>query len=171
MLLIRRPGASRSREYPLLVRGFRAHWPQDRYLPRHCDTTTSNGVLILFCGVSHKNKRGVWCYAGVRWVIFRLLAIVAALLWAMAASPVHAQQICGWRADLATYLSRVYAEAPVGRGLTEKGTLMEIFAARNGSWTMVETLPNGISCLRGSGDSWSNLPLITREMAPGDETS
>ena len=94
-----------------------------------------------------------------------------ALLLVTAASPVHAQQICGWRADFAAYLSRAYAEAPVGRGLTENGTLMEVFAATNGSWTMVETLPNGISCLRGSGDSWSNIPLITRDTAPGDETS
>ena len=89
----------------------------------------------------------------------------------MAASPVHAQQICGWRTDLAKHLSKVYTEFPVGRGLTKEGTLFEIFAASNGSWTMLETLPNGISCLRGSGDSWSNLPLITRETAPGNETS
>ncbi len=89
----------------------------------------------------------------------------------MAASPVHAQQVCGLRADLANHLSKVYTEVPVGRGLTKNGNLVEIFAARNGSWTMLETLPNGISCLRGSGDSWSNLPLITRETAPENETS
>ena len=89
----------------------------------------------------------------------------------MAASPVHAQQVCGRRADLANHLSNVYTEVPVGRGLTENGTLIEVFAAKNGSWTMLETLPNGISCLRGSGDSWSNLPLITRETAPENETS
>ena len=104
-------------------------------------------------------------------MILRILAITAALLWAMAASPVHGQQVCGMRADLANHLSKVYAEVPVGRGLTENGTLIEIFAAKNGSWTMLETRPNGISCLRGSGNSWSNLPLITRETAPEDETS
>ena len=40
--------------HPLLIRGLRARWAQGRDLARRCKATTYNGVLILFCGVSHK---------------------------------------------------------------------------------------------------------------------
>ncbi len=93
-----------------------------------------------------------------------------ALLLAVAATPTHAQQICAWHADLSKFLLQVYAEAPVGRGLGVNGNLIEIFAASDGSWTLLETQPNGISCLRAAGVAWSNLPpFISRETQPGAE--
>lgn len=90
----------------------------------------------------------------------------------MAATPAQAQLICAWRTDLSKFLLRVHAEVPVGRGLGANGNLIEIFAADDGTWTLLETQPNGISCLRAAGIAWSDVPpLIVRETQPDAENA
>ena len=92
---------------------------------------------------------------------------IAAFLAAFAAMPSHAQGSCAPRADLARVLSQQHSEAPVALGLASNGNLMEVFASKLGeTWTLVMSMPNGISCVVAAGESWSpRLPQVAGEMS------
>ena len=67
--------------------------------------------------------------------------------------------ICAQRSDLVVHLAQEFQERPVARGLSENGTLLEVFASRHGeSWTAVATFANGLSCLIGAGQFWEETP-------------
>ena len=53
-------------------------------------------------------------------------------------------------------------------GVTTGGGIIEIFASDEGSWTMVITQPNGVSCLIAVGQDWEILPMP--EMISGAQT-
>jgi hypothetical protein len=62
---------------------------------------------------------------------------------------------CGPHAELAVALERRYDEKPQFVGLTGQGHLIEVFASvRSGSWTIMLTSPQGVSCLIADGESW-----------------
>lgn len=94
-----------------------------------------------------------------------MIAAAVALIQ-FAPSQAFARQYCSPTSDLTNYLLARYAESPVSQGLSAKGTLMEVFATKDGSsWTLVETLPTGVSCVRASGELWSDNPALAS--APG----
>ncbi len=87
---------------------------------------------------------------------FSLLFTSAVMaLWSM---PVQAQQQqpCANRAEFLNHLSTNYKEAPVAMGLTANGGLLEVVASKDGSWTIIVTMPNGLSCGVASGMSWES---------------
>ena len=57
-------------------------------------------------------------------------------------------------------LAQQYEEAPVAFGLTGNGTgVIELFRAPSGeSWTLVLTMPNGMSRVLVSGGYWTDMP-------------
>jgi hypothetical protein len=61
---------------------------------------------------------------------------------------------CGERSAIVGVLGHTYGERLVGSGLSEAGTLFEIYASRGGSWTIIVTKPDGHSCLVGAGQGW-----------------
>ena len=93
--------------------------------------------------------------------------VVVAFLAGFAAPPSRAQGTCGPRTDLARLLSQQHAEAPVALGLDSNGNLMEIFASKLGeTWTLVMSMPNGISCIVTAGEGWtSRLPQVAGEIS------
>lgn len=76
-------------------------------------------------------------------------------------NPATAQQICGERANFTIKLEQKYAEHPIAMGLTDKGAVLEVFASKNGSWTFLVTMPNGLSCIVASGQSWESLTVTS----------
>ena len=70
-----------------------------------------------------------------------------------------AQPVCGAHNTVSDNLKNAYAEAPVSMGVTTGGGIIEIFASDEGSWTMVITQPNGVSCLIAVGQDWEILPM------------
>lgn len=68
---------------------------------------------------------------------------------------------CAHRNDLLRILAERHSEAPVARGLSETGALLEIFATNDGeTWTALGTFPSGLSCLIASGRFWEVVPII-----------
>ncbi len=60
------------------------------------------------------------------------------------------------RAALVELLGDGYAEVPVAFGLAENGGLIEVFASADGAtWTMVLSMPNGLSYIVTSGADWT----------------
>ena len=89
-----------------------------------------------------------------------LFTSVVVVLWSV---PVQARQQpppCANRADFLNHLSANYKEAPVAMGLTANGGLLEVVASADGSWTIIVTMPNGMSCGVASGMSWESTAEI-----------
>jgi hypothetical protein len=90
----------------------------------------------------------------------RKLLLAGALLigWSLLPSAAQAQAVCGDRGELIKKLEKSYSETPQSMGLASNGSMIEIYASPNGSWTIVMTQPDGVTCLMAAGDNWENLP-------------
>ncbi len=84
-----------------------------------------------------------------------LLLILAAILLAPATA---AQPVCGSHQSIAEKLKKSYTETPTSMGVTTGGGIVEVYALPEGSWTLVMTQPNGMSCLIAAGQAWETLP-------------
>lgn len=88
-------------------------------------------------------------------------ALLLAALLIGAAGPAAAQQrstICGDGKTIRDTLRDDYHEVAIGEGLSTSGALMQVFTTRDGStWTMLLTLPSGMACLLGAGESWIQI--------------
>ncbi|HYF35729.1 MAG TPA: hypothetical protein VD994_10595 [Prosthecobacter sp.] len=62
---------------------------------------------------------------------------------------------CGPRAQIVAHLSQEFKEAQVARGLIDNGGLAEVWATQDGAtFTLLVTLPNGLSCFIATGSGW-----------------
>ena len=60
------------------------------------------------------------------------------------------------RPELVELLGDGYDELPVAFGLAENGGLIEVFASAEGAtWTMVLSMPNGLSYVVTTGEAWT----------------
>jgi len=94
-----------------------------------------------------------------RFLTVAVAAVAFALSLGLSVSPVQAQQACGERAKFMAKLKETFAEEPIAMGLTDKGAVLEVFASQTGSWTFLITMPNGLTCVVASGQSWETLPI------------
>jgi len=71
----------------------------------------------------------------------------------------HAQgQNCGNRELVVERLTTKYGESRQSIGMAPKGRVVEVYASmETGTWTITVTMPNGITCLVASGQSFENL--------------
>ncbi len=69
-----------------------------------------------------------------------------------------AQPVCGSHQSIAESLKQSYTETPVSMGVTSGGGIIEVFSSPKGTWTLVITQPNGMSCLIAAGQDWEELP-------------
>lgn len=80
-------------------------------------------------------------------------------LMALAADQAAAQsRNCAPRQVIIDRLGERFGETRRSIGLGTSGHVMELFASdASGSWTITVTLPNGITCLLASGQSFETL--------------
>lgn len=58
-------------------------------------------------------------------------------------------------------LEKSYGEKPVGLGVAPQGRqVLELFVSETGTWTILMTQTNGMSCITASGTSWTDLPRL-----------
>ena len=86
-------------------------------------------------------------------------AAFATLAVAAMATPALAEgsATCANRDKVVSALSEVYAENPVSIGLTEEGAVIEVMASSEGSFTIVVTHPNGLTCPIAAGKAWQTV--------------
>ena len=88
-----------------------------------------------------------------------LRIVIAFLIAVLISMPATAQTMCGQRADVLSGLSGTYTETPTAMGLANNGGVMEILTSPKGdTWTIIITLPNGMSCLVAAGENWEKMP-------------
>jgi hypothetical protein len=74
--------------------------------------------------------------------------------------PATAQTVCGERTKFLKHLSSGYSEAPVAMGLVSNGSILEVLASKDGSWTIIVTQPDGTSCVVAAGEAWEDMPQL-----------
>ena len=90
-----------------------------------------------------------------------LIAGLSALLLGSVSSPVVAQATnnrCIPRANALSQLDAQYKERPVSIGLAATGAVVEVLASETGTWTILLTTPQGVSCVIAVGNFWEDLP-------------
>lgn len=95
----------------------------------------------------------------------RNLILSLLLLLPLTISEVSAQSICGDRANFVDQLQDQYGETPTQIGLASDGTVLEVLTSKSGSWTIIVTRPDGISCVVATGESWETLPKVSVDPA------
>lgn len=76
----------------------------------------------------------------------------AAFLAILAAGPASAGPNCAPRDQVVAALAERYGETRQVAGITGD-SLMEVFASPAGTWTLVISRPDGVSCLVAAGDA------------------
>ena len=92
----------------------------------------------------------------MRTILLRLVLAVAPLMAVSAASAADpTDQLCDKRETILQTLERQYGELEIGYGVTMDGALLELATAKDGvTWTLVRTMPTGMSCLVAAGQKW-----------------
>lgn len=98
--------------------------------------------------------------------MFRIVSILTTVFIFLMSSPVialthtHSSPLpCTDRANVLNHLSSRYLEKPVAMGLAHNGGIIEILSSKSGSsWTIIITMPDGMTCMIASGKNWEDLP-------------
>ncbi|MFQ5774404.1 MAG: hypothetical protein ACE5GS_07815 [Kiloniellaceae bacterium] len=81
--------------------------------------------------------------------------------FALLTTAAAAQSQCNKRQHVLDLLAKKYKEAPVASGVTNNGGLVEVLTdAKGGTWTIIVTTPQGMSCLVAAGEGWRNMEQI-----------
>ena len=73
---------------------------------------------------------------------------------------------CAMRDVVLANLSGKLSETRRSVGLAGNGILVETFAAKSGSWTIVSTRPDGVSCIVASGRHFETIAADARTGDP-----
>ena len=76
-------------------------------------------------------------------------------------APASAQSACAPRVDIVEKLKEKYGEDQRGLGLGGKKSVIELWSSdKTGTWTIVMTRPNGVTCIVAAGDTWMEAPPV-----------
>lgn len=83
------------------------------------------------------------------------------------ATPVLAQgALCGARSTIIERLKSQYGETRRGLGVGRENGVVEVYTSEaTGSWTILMTLPTGVTCLMAAGEAWEDAAPV----AVGDD--
>ena len=85
-------------------------------------------------------------------------ALAIGTLGCIAVLPAQAQQQCAPREQLVKVLNAKFQENQRAMGLINERAMMEVYISPRGTWTMVVTNENGVTCVLASGEAWDELP-------------
>jgi len=87
--------------------------------------------------------------------------VLSAILFSFGAPAAMAEPACASRTDVVKELANRYKEIPVAVALANNGELLEVLTSgTGGTWTIILTAPNGVSCMVAAGKDWQEtLPL------------
>lgn len=88
----------------------------------------------------------------------KLKSMIAAAILAVPAAAQAQGQNCTTRDKVIESLASKYGESRQSIGMAPKGRVVEVFASHEtGTWTITITMPNGMTCLVASGQSYEAL--------------
>jgi hypothetical protein len=103
-----------------------------------------------------------------RWALVATGMVIASGAFASAATaqtaPGGMRMPCHNATEIAKQLSSKYDEAPVAFGLQSNGNLLQVYASEDkGTWTVVSTSPQGLSCIVAAGKRWESMPFVKED--------
>lgn len=85
----------------------------------------------------------------------KMLLLSVFLCGVATSSMAQSSPMCGARAGVVQGLENRYSEKPIAAGLDHNGALVEVLTAPDGAtWTILVSMPNGMSCVVSTGESW-----------------
>jgi hypothetical protein len=93
-----------------------------------------------------------------KWI--RMLA--GAAIVAVSASDAQAQYSqCAEHGEIVTHLSEKYQESQFASGTIGQIAVIEVFVGKTGSWTVVITGLDGVSCIVAAGENWESSVILS----------
>ncbi len=95
---------------------------------------------------------------------FTIAVIGSIALSAFTTSSATAQAsdaFCGDHTEVTSRLGKTFGESRAGLGLLDDGRMVEIFTSRQGTWSLLVTVPGGVTCLVASGEAWQSPPVAS----------
>jgi hypothetical protein len=93
------------------------------------------------------------------WLSRAVAAVTLAVDQFVVTPPATADR-CGSHGELTHYIAKHYFEQRRGVGLTGDGKLFEVFISEQGRWTVLVSLPTGVSCVVLEGTDWQGRSLV-----------
>lgn len=92
-----------------------------------------------------------------KWMVLGVLLVVA--------TPTMAQQtVCYDHKLFVEFLKKRYSEVLVGIGVTTSGTLIGVYASKDGgTWTIVHTDVDSVACGIAAGKDWQTITPVHGE--------
>jgi len=101
--------------------------------------------------------------------MFALSLGFAGVILAYQAAYSQSRANCAQRTKVVERLEQRYGETRQSIGLARNNGVVEVFAStKSGTWTIVITLPNGMTCLVAAGEAFQSIqggPLTPDEKA------
>jgi hypothetical protein len=96
--------------------------------------------------------------------MWKTLALGVGFAFLASTAMAQAQPQCNERDNVLELLAKKYKETPIAAGVTNTGGLVEVLTDhRSGTWTIIVTTPQGMSCLVAAGEGWRNMERISLE--------
>lgn len=90
--------------------------------------------------------------------MIKATVVIAAVVLFSTAALAQTQPQCNERDNVLSLLAKKYQETPIAAGVTNTGGLVEVLTdGKGGSWTIIVTTPQGMSCLVAAGEGWRKL--------------
>jgi len=87
-----------------------------------------------------------------------LMSLLAASFFLGSFQQAHAA-VCSERKKFTAFLVKKYKELPKAVGLVSNTGMMEVYVSEQGTWSILMTTPNGMTCLIAAGDHWEGMKL------------
>ncbi|MEM7060308.1 MAG: hypothetical protein AAF557_22235 [Pseudomonadota bacterium] len=68
------------------------------------------------------------------------------------------QSSCGKRDEVTQKLERKFGELQRGTGVVSSRRILELWQSNDGSWTILMTRPDGVTCIMAAGEFWRKTP-------------
>ena len=96
--------------------------------------------------------------------MWKILTLGAGIALVASTAMAQAQPQCNERDNVLELLAKKYQETPIAAGVTNTGGLVEVLTDhKSGTWTIIVTTPQGMSCLAAAGEGWRNMERISLE--------
>lgn len=88
-------------------------------------------------------------------VFTSLVSVISAVVFGTVA---FATPQCGPHKQVIEMLSKRFSEVPKAVGIVGEKRIMEVFISEKGTWTILVTNSEGLTCILAAGDEWEDVP-------------
>lgn len=71
-----------------------------------------------------------------------------------------AMNMCGERERIVGELEQHFQESATAVGMVDDNAVVEVFVSQTGTWTIIATGTDGMSCVLSAGEGWESTTLI-----------